>query len=704
MSIKLYPPYIEGKIAAQTGSCLNIPFEMNRAVGKNDFAYIKAQIKTIATGATIGFVNSVSVSNSIAVFDLEEVVLKIGEYYKIQLAYVASDGTVGYYSTIGVFKYTVQPTIYINQLKNGQTNVPLITYDGFYYSSDQTEQEYSYKFDIYDSENLVYTSGELVHNYETEFDRFSPAFQPLLGKRYKIVYTVFSTNGLEVSAGYYILDRVETQISFPPEGELKAYADSDKGAINLKYINDGRSIQGKFRLLRFSDNECTDFGSFIINKKSVTSIDLYTDYAISQGVEYKYALEQFNENVKSKCLYSNSVIANFEDIFLSDGERTLKVRFDPKVSSFKTVLQESKVNTLGGQYPFFFRNGHSEYKEFPINGLISVLMDDDYFSAKEQSLFEKSTDLTFNNIYIEREFKLEVLNWLNNGKPKLFRSATEGNYIVRLMNNSLTPNDTLGRMLHSFSSQACEIMEYNSQNLASQGLISTLQNFTELSIRQAALTKDNNTLHIASGSTHIMVMGAANTKLTFVFNDNSSLSVSIGTAQIYKLPSLNEKVVVGVTATNLALGETVWVEYDESYQNHYPIIVDGYEVFSITSTEHTAQYSKATTIIDENVNLLLGEATDFNILSLTLTTKKLGTAEKCEVRMRLPGQEETTIIDLSEHILVNNEIETITGFGHITLTCDMFDDGIFKPEELIISDGVLVNIYYSVLNYETREV
>ena len=58
---------------------------------------------------------------------------------------------------------------------------------------------------------------------------------------------------------------------------------------------------------------------------------------------------------------------------------------------------------------------------------------------------------------MEREYKMRVLEWLNNGKPKLFRSPTEGNFLVRLMNVSLTPNDTLGRMLHTFSATAYEI-------------------------------------------------------------------------------------------------------------------------------------------------------------------------------------------------------------------------------------------------------
>jgi hypothetical protein len=76
-----------------------------------------------------------------------------------------------------------------------------------------------------------------------------------------------------------------------------------------------------------------------------------------------------------------------------------------------------------------------------------------------------TTDLTSPNFRTERKFKLKVLDWLNNGKPKLFKTSGEGNYIVRLMNVSLSPNDTVGRLLHSFSATAYEIAEYNRDNL-----------------------------------------------------------------------------------------------------------------------------------------------------------------------------------------------------------------------------------------------
>ena len=63
-------------------------------------------------------------------------------------------------------------------------------------------------------------------------------------------------------------------------------------------------------------------------------------------------------------------------MYLSDGERQLRVRFNPKVTSFKNTILESKMDTIGGQYPFFFRNGNVKYKEFPISGLISTLSDE----------------------------------------------------------------------------------------------------------------------------------------------------------------------------------------------------------------------------------------------------------------------------------------------------------------------------------------
>jgi hypothetical protein len=188
--------------------------------------------------------------------------------------------------------------------------------------------------------------------------------------------------------------------------------------------------------------------------------------------------------------------ADFEDMFLYDGERQLKLRFNPKVSSFKTTRLETKTDTIGGPYPYFFRNGNVAYKEFPISGLISMISDDNELFTKglrpldpcrnctpdsrNSNFADKITWLTADNFIDEREFKLSVLDWLGNGKPKLFRSPGEGNYIVRIMNISMTPNDTLGRMLHTVNGTAYEIMEYNFYNLKDNGYLNVeeVQDYT----------------------------------------------------------------------------------------------------------------------------------------------------------------------------------------------------------------------------------
>ena len=41
-------------------------------------------------------------------------------------------------------------------------------------------------------------------------------------------------------------------------------------------------------------------------------------------------------------------MADFEDIFLCDNEKQIKIRFNPKISSFKTTRLESKIDTIGG--------------------------------------------------------------------------------------------------------------------------------------------------------------------------------------------------------------------------------------------------------------------------------------------------------------------------------------------------------------------
>ena len=101
-------------------------------------------------------------------------------------------------------------------------------------------------------------------------------------------------------------------------------------------------------------------------------------------------------------------------------------------------------------------------------------MDEEQLFMENESV---STNLTDSNIYQEKEFKLKVLEWLSNGQSKLFKSPVEGNYIIYLMNINLTPIDTLGRMLHSFSCNAYEIADYTDKGMRDQGILK-IQNYS----------------------------------------------------------------------------------------------------------------------------------------------------------------------------------------------------------------------------------
>ena len=77
----------------------------------------------------------------------------------------------------------------------------------------------------------------------------------------------------------------------------------------------------------------------------------------------------------------------------------------------------------------------------------------------------RTTNLDRSNVTIERKFRKAVMDWLTDGKPKLFRSPTEGVYMLRIMNVSLSPENTLGRMLYSFSATGYEIAESDIETL-----------------------------------------------------------------------------------------------------------------------------------------------------------------------------------------------------------------------------------------------
>lgn len=519
---KLYPPHINGTIPAFDGdsNMLSIPFSFNKAVSKNEVYGVVLKLKT-AQGRTLitALKGTIDLLKETANFALSSDIVTIGQYYKAQIAFLNNKGEEGYFSTIGVAKCTSRPSVTIAGLDRRIVNNYQRYFTGEYQlNADVTEKLYSSYMCLYDTnKNIIYTTEIQTHNtLEDTSDKeaiqeFYIDYNIEKDKLYYIQFIAISVNNFECKSPLYKIARQES-ITPDIDASISAKLNYDEGYVRIMANSiKGLPSSGSYLLLR-KDEESNwkQLHSFTLFNSLLENTILFRDFTIEQGKTYTYAVQQYNaQGLYSTELESNKVYADFEDAFLYDGQRQLKIRFNPQVSSFKTDILESKMDTIGNKYPFFFRNGIVNYKEFPIGGLISYQADFNGFFLKQENKQQVrtstprtevidtsfNTDLTSDNFYKERTFKLAVLDWLNDGKPKLFRSPSEGNYIVRIMNSSLSPNTTLGRMLHTFSATAYEVADNTYQNLIQYDIIIPNKNTdnvrqTWASVNLHELTKD----------------------------------------------------------------------------------------------------------------------------------------------------------------------------------------------------------------------
>ena len=535
----IYPPYIADTIPAFTTEKVKIPFAMNPAIDIEQINYFQIKIINYIDSSLIGTVkttkedlqyNNKTKSGTVTFWfsncEFTKEAINIGDnkiiqgqYYKFQLSF-SDDTSFHSFSTASLGRCIGAPEEAPKLEIRGRQNHILSTdilnigsnsFSGYHRTTLLSEPVYNYRFYIYNhnTNEIIEDTGWLLHNVDTDFynqigsskrrnSRHDFVLKHELDNwvSYSIVYQTKTVNGFESSIECPIIKQGELPIAFEGQvdvGQTAAARENGYVQINIK----GRPIKGKFELQRTSNNkEWNTLTTFETTELSDMSIFSWKDWSVEQGVTYVYAIRQMANGQYSERLKSVPIQIEFDHMFLSDGERQLKIAYNPKVSSIKDTILESKMDTIGSKYPFFFRNETVRYKELPISGLISYLTDDNelFLTNEELGLLDPNNEVRSNefgysateifktyqprttnlfgyNFNAERTFKLAVMDWLNNGQPKLFRSPAEGNYIVRTMNVSLSPNEQVGRMLHTFSSTAYEIMEHNVDNLQAHNMI-----------------------------------------------------------------------------------------------------------------------------------------------------------------------------------------------------------------------------------------
>lgn len=230
----------------------------------------------------------------------------------------------------------------------------------------------------------------------------------------------------------------------------------------------------------------------VIQQTNVLNVTWF-DYTVEPGVWYKYKITRINSagiHTGFKKIQEPIMIVP-EDIFLQANGQQLRIRFDPQIDSIKRNFAESLVETIGSKYPYVRRNGNVDYRSFGLSGTIVSFMNikDNLLQASKSDLYKDSKQLYDNynqqhNIGIykdyiyEREFRNKVIDFLCNNDVKLYRSLTEGNILIKLMDVTLTPNQTLGRLIYSFSCTAYEIGDCNIENYQNYKIVKGKYRYT----------------------------------------------------------------------------------------------------------------------------------------------------------------------------------------------------------------------------------
>ena len=396
----------------------------------------------------------------------------------------------------------------------------------------------SYRIKIYslkDGSNKLEYDSDIIYT-----DSFAPneiyhqlTYGLIDGEKYQLdfEYTTKSLYHTTATFNFMVIDMAGERI----DATITAIPNDEMGRIEVNISSTTERYFGNLVIRRTSHKSNFTIWEDIKRITLYEASDLnitWNDYTAESGVWYKYCVQKCSAKGTRGLVVATEtpVMLNLEDIYLTGGDRTLRIKFNPQINSFTHTLLESNTQTLGGKYPFIKRNGKVGYKQFSISGLISHLMDEGELFTNSSELYNNQNELynmyhndkginDYNNLIIEKEFRDKVHEFLYDGEVKLFRSATEGSFLVRLMNISLTPENALGRMLYTFNATAYEIDDLTIENISKYNI----HQVGELQDVIAGIYEDFGQINLSNGASLIeKLQEQENTK-----NEGSTLKSTI---------------------------------------------------------------------------------------------------------------------------------------------------------------------------------
>lgn len=349
-------------------------------------------------------------------------------------------------------------------------------------SQDTTEFLSWYQIKIFkildnDKTIIYYDSNKIYPDTMNEINYKINSFMLSINTDYYIQLTYETNNGYNETVDYLI-----TTVDYNDSTNVQCSKniDDENGIITFNITELDNYSNGYIVVRRASHKSNFThwdlIGAYDISSKNELIV---IDNTIESMTGYRYQIQYIDENNEPyEPIYieeDDIIHCDFYGGLFSDGDRILRISFNFQPSNRANAVNRTKVDTIGGQYPLFTQNSKLKYHTYSISGRISSEDNGELFLPKEEIFGNEYYNYRYNpNVVLphtsecqsikpnndwlyEREYRDAVEDWLNNGKPKLFRSMTEGNMIVMLDGVSMTPDTVLGRRLYDFNATMYEI-------------------------------------------------------------------------------------------------------------------------------------------------------------------------------------------------------------------------------------------------------
>lgn len=450
--------------------------------------------------------------------------LILNQYYKIQIRlgnsgetlpnpitntwFVENAANCSEWSTISLLFGISEPTLNLKSLNfNNNTytyNSSTLSVSGnVSFSDGDSETLSNYSCELYSNNNTLLAKSNIIdNNLYSNLNEINYTFNYMLvnNQQYKLKINITTRNLYQTSFEYTFT--ASFSIDSALAGTIAAVANKERGCLVVSFTHSGTAQSNTAIALRRSSSRSnfTIWEDIQISATDNSGNYTWSDYTIESGIWYKYSIQKYSAGARSaELVTATAAMCAFEDMFLLKNNIQLRIRFNPKITTFKRTISESKIDTIGSQYPYIKRSGNIDYYNIGISGLITLHDDyyyDDYnpntgevfsqlFKTKTQvfngyndvvTLYENynaDNKITLYNDFIyEREFRKHVIDYLYDDSATLLRTATEGNFLIRIMDVNLSPQEGLGRRLYDFSANTYEIDDCTLENLNKYNIIS----------------------------------------------------------------------------------------------------------------------------------------------------------------------------------------------------------------------------------------